>query len=136
MAPDPIPPPARPPGEKILRSWTFWIRTHQLDECREHLDGTTLKAMRAAPGNERAAALFRSHTDGTTEVVVISLWDSMDSVLAFAGSDHRQPTIDPSDRPKLFDHEQVVRHYVVWDDSAFVSAHPPGDDGDWNRLTD
>lgn len=93
------------PMDNILRTWTFWIRTPLREECRAHLEQGKLKEMRAAPGNQRAAALFRDRGDGTTVVVVMSIWDSMASIRAFAGEDHDQPSIDAADRPKLFDRE-------------------------------
>ena len=109
----------------ILRAWTFWIRTPLREECREYMDGTKLPELSAAPGNQRAAALFRDLGDGTTEVVVVSVWDSMQSIRAFVGDDPLQPTIDPSDQAKLFDREPNVRHYAMSDRSA-IALLPPG----------
>lgn len=97
----------------ILRTWTFWIHTAQREECRLHLEATKLPELRRAPGNSRAAAVFRDLDDGTTEVVVMSVWDSMASIEAFVGKASLSPTIDPADRPKLFDHEPHVRHYPI-----------------------
>ncbi|MBO9512791.1 MAG: antibiotic biosynthesis monooxygenase [Variovorax sp.] len=98
---------------KILRAWTFWIRTELRGECSDHLDATVLQRIRAAEGNQRAAALFRDLNDGTTEVVVVSVWDSMESIQAYAGDPHTAPGIDPRDVPKLFDREPTVRHYAI-----------------------
>ena len=111
--------------DNILRTWTFWIRTPLREECRAHLEQGKLKEMRAAPGNQRAAALFRDRGDGTTVVVVMSIWDSMQSIRAFAGEDPDQPSIDAADRPKLFDREPVVRHYTVPDWNS-LDHLPPG----------
>ena len=97
----------------ILRTWTFWIHTVLREECRLHLEATKLPELRSQPGNRRAAAVFRDRGDGTTEVVVMSIWDSMASIEAFAGNAPLKPTIDPNDRPKLFDHEPQVRHYPM-----------------------
>jgi hypothetical protein len=97
----------------ILRTWTFWIHTALREECRLHLEATKLPEMRLQPGNARAAAVFRDLDDGTTEVVVMSVWDCMASIEAFAGTATLVPTIDPNDRPKLFDHEPQVRHYPM-----------------------
>jgi len=97
----------------ILRTWTFWIHAAQREECRLHLEATKLPELRCAPGNSRAAAVFRDLDDGTTEVVVMSVWDSMASIEAFVGKAPLSPTIDPADRPKLFDHEPHVRHYPI-----------------------
>jgi len=97
----------------ILRTWTFWIHASQREECRLHLEATKLPQMRMQPGNRRAAAIFRDLGDGATEVVVMSIWDSMASIEAFVGQDLMAPTIDAGDRPKLFDHEPQVRHYPM-----------------------
>jgi hypothetical protein len=98
---------------KILRAWTFWIRAELRGECSDHLDATVLKRLRGAKGNRRAAALFRDLNDGTTEVVVVSVWDSMESIRAHTGDPHTAPTIDPGVVPKLFDREPCVRHYAL-----------------------
>jgi len=97
----------------VMRAWTFWIRSELRDECREHLDKTKLPELRGAPGNLRASAIFRDLDDGTTEVVVASLWDSLDSIRAFAGPDYLRPTIDPRDKGKLIDRDVIVRHYSI-----------------------
>ena len=60
-----------PLQDKILRTWTFWIRSDLREECRLHLEATKLKEMNAAPGNERATAVFRDLGDGSTEVAVV-----------------------------------------------------------------
>jgi heme-degrading monooxygenase HmoA len=112
--------------DKILRAWTFWIHSHLREECREYLEATKLKELVAVPGNLRAAALFRDLDDGTTEVVVVSLWDSMDSIVAFVGKDDLlKPTIEPSDRAKLFDREPHVRHFKMSNPDA-AALIPPG----------
>jgi hypothetical protein len=69
--------------------------------------------MRAAPGNKRAIAVFRDRNDGTTVVVVMSVWDSMDSIRAFSGANLDQPSIDPADLEKIFDRDQKVGHYPM-----------------------
>jgi hypothetical protein len=97
----------------ILRTWTFWIHTAVREECRVHLDATKLPELRRQPGNRRAAAVFRDLEDGTTQVVVMSVWDSMASIEAFVGKATLAPSIDPNDRPKIFDHEPQVRHYPM-----------------------
>jgi heme-degrading monooxygenase HmoA len=99
--------------DRILRTWTFWIRAGLREECRAYLEATKLPELAAQPGNLRASALFRDVGDGTTEVVVMSIWESMASIEAFTGRQSAAPTIDPMDRPKLFDHEPQVRHYFL-----------------------
>jgi heme-degrading monooxygenase HmoA len=104
--------------DKIFRAWTFWIRTSLREECQTYLETIKLKEMNAAPGNERAAALFRDLGDGTTEVAVVSVWQSMDAIRHYVGTEPLQPSIDAEDRKKLFDREPIVRHYAMTDQSA------------------
>ncbi len=107
-----------PAKEKILRTWTFWIHTHLRDECQEYMENVKLKEMNAAPGNERATAIFRDLGDGSTEVAVISIWESMDMIRRFVTSEHL-PSIHPEDRKKLLDRDPVVRHEVISDEHVF-----------------
>ena len=116
---------------RILRTWTFWIHSHLREECREHLEATKLQEMRAAQGNKRAAALFRDRNDGTTVVVVMSIWDSMESIRAFSGGDPEQPSIDPADLPKIFDRDHKVGHYSM-SDANVRALLPP----EWQQDVD
>ena len=109
--------------DKIFRAGTFWIRTELREECQTYLDTIKLKEMNAAPGNERAAALFRNLGDGTTEVAVVSVWESMEAIRQYVGTEPLQPSIDAEDRKKLFDREPIVRHYAI-DDRNVVPLMP------------
>jgi hypothetical protein len=115
----------------ILRTWTFWIHTDLREECREHLEATKLEEMRAALGNRRATAIFRDRNDGTTVVVVMSIWDSMASIHAFSGGDHDQPSVDPADLLKIFDRDQKVGHYSMSDPNVMVLLPP-----EWRKDVD
>ena len=107
-----------PATEKILRTWTFWIPTHEREECQAYMDTVKLPQMNAAPGNERATAIFRNLGDGSTEVAVISIWESMDMIRRFV-TDERLPSIHPDHRAKLVDRDPTVRHEVLTDEHVF-----------------
>lgn len=113
---------------RIVRSWTCWIRTEHIDVCRERLAPVKLAQMRAAEGNLRATTLYRSLPDGTTEVVFMSLWDSMESVRLFAGADTARPTVDPSQYELFVDREPIVRQYEI----AASEADPRGAWAGWH----
>ena len=111
--------------KKILRTYGFWILASLRDECREFLEATTLKELIASPGNVRSVALFRDQEDGTVKVVILALWDSMESVMAFHGKqDLRNPRIDPTVQAKLFDREPYVRQYAMSDPDALALIPP------------
>lgn len=112
-------------SESILRTYTFWIVSSLRGECQEFLQANTVKELVESPGNLRSTALFRDLPDGTTEVTILALWDSMLSVTAFLGKqDLRKPRIDPSVNPKLYDREPYVRQYSLSDPST-LSLLPP-----------
>jgi hypothetical protein len=98
---------------QILRTWTFWIHAAIEDECRTDVEQLILARMRLAPGNRRASVLFKDARDGTLEVVVLSIWDSLKHIKAFVGPDYLQPTISPAHLGKVFDKEPAVHHYAM-----------------------
>ena len=99
--------------DPVLRTWTFWIQAFVEDECRSDMEHLVCPRMRQAPGNRRACALFHNAGDGTIQVTVMSLWDSMAHIQAFAGPDYLQPTILPAHLAKVFDREPCVHHYAT-----------------------
>jgi len=98
---------------QILRTWTFWIHAAIEDECRTDVEQLILARMRVAPGNRRASVLFNDARDGTLEVVVLSVWDSLEHIKAHVGPDYLQPTISPAHLGKVFDKEPSVHHYAM-----------------------
>jgi len=114
----------QPAAANVLRAFTFWIRSHLRDECNAYLESTRLKELRSAPGIQRAAAVFRDLGDGTTEVIVMSVWNSMESILAFAGTEPLKPIVETNIQHKLFDREPTVRHYSLSEPNA-LDLLPP-----------
>jgi heme-degrading monooxygenase HmoA len=113
-------------ADAILRAYCFWIFTPLREECREYLEANTLKELTESPGNLRTTALFRDLDDGSTEVMIVALWDSMDSVTAFIGKESlSKPRIDSAVRAKIFDREPYVRQYTLSEPGA-LALIPPG----------
>lgn len=98
---------------KILRTWTFWIKTELTDECCGYLDQFVLPDLRRQIGSLRASSLFRDRSDGTTQVVVASVWESMDRIRAYDGGGTSRPMIDASVREKILDRDAVMRYYAI-----------------------
>lgn len=110
------------PMTAILRTWTFWILTPLHEECQAHLERTKLPELQSFEGCQRSSALFRDLGDGSTEVTVVSSWVSMAAIRAAFGDEITRPSIDPEDRKKLIDREQIVRHYPATDRHAISLA--------------
>jgi len=98
---------------KILRTWTFWIKTELTDECCGYLDQFVLPELRRQIGSLRASSLFRDRSDGTTQVVVASVWESMERIRAYDGGGTSRPVIDASVGEKILDRDAVMRYYAI-----------------------
>ncbi len=57
--------------------------------------------------------LFRSDSPAESEFVVINLFDSLESVMAFAGTDYCTPVFEPEAPALLSRIVPVARHYEV-----------------------
>ena len=97
----------------IMRTWTGWIATDRRDEYRDYIGETGMADYLATPGNLGAWMVFRDLGDGRTEVMTVSLWDSRDSIRAFAGDDIELARYYPEDDEFLLDRELTVKHYDV-----------------------
>jgi hypothetical protein len=67
---------------------------------------------RRTSGNQGAWMLRRDDGD-RSEIVTFSLWDSVDSIRAFAGEDIGQAVFYPEDDRFLIERDRTVQHYEV-----------------------
>ncbi|MFN2159577.1 MAG: antibiotic biosynthesis monooxygenase family protein, partial [Anaerolineales bacterium] len=68
--------------------------------------------LRATPGNKEVKVHRRKEED-LVHFLLISYWDSLDSIAAFAGSDIDKARYYPRDREYLLELEPGVLHYEV-----------------------
>ena len=61
----------------------------------------------------RGAYLSRRNTAGHVEFLVLTRWDSMNAIRAFAGSDAERAVVEPGGGAALADFDPHVRHYEV-----------------------
>ena len=77
----------------------------------------------------RGSLLLRREEDAaaTTEFLVVTFWDSMRAVKAFAGPEPDRAVVEPAARAVLADFDESVRHYhVVADDRRPPRARQSG----------
>ena len=97
----------------VIRTWTGVIRTDDRDDYRDYIAATGLDGYRSTPGNIDAWMLYRDRTDGTTEVVTVSLWESHEAIRGFAGDDITVARFYPQDDHYLIERDLEVKHYEV-----------------------
>jgi heme-degrading monooxygenase HmoA len=96
----------------IARMWRGAVRRDDADAYAEYIADTGMAAYRSTPGNQGAWMLRRDDGD-RSEIVTFSLWDSLDSIRAFAGGDIDQAVFYPEDDRFLVERDRTVRHYEV-----------------------
>jgi heme-degrading monooxygenase HmoA len=98
---------------QIVRVWKGYGTAEGVERyCENHFATTVLPQLRALQGFLSARVLVRSVADGT-EVVVATVWDSIDSVKAFAGEDYDAAVVEPVVRDLLDRYDDRVTHFTV-----------------------
>lgn len=95
----------------IARIWRGAIRSEDSPSCRLSL-GDDLMKVRSYDGNLGALVLERA-VDRGTEFLFVSLWQSMDDVARFAGTDIDRAVYFRDDRRVLLELAPRVDHYLV-----------------------
>lgn len=96
----------------ILRTWRGRTRLEDRDRYLAYLRETGVKAYRATPGNSGVFVVWRER-DGQAEFFLLSLWESMEAVRAFAGSEAEAAVFYPEDERFLVEKDDHVEHYEV-----------------------
>lgn len=96
----------------IARSWTGRVPAARADEYLDYLGRTGLTDYRSTPGN-RGVLVLRRTLGSVTEYQLVTLWDSMDAIRAFAGDDPQVARYYPADTDFLLDMPEHVEHWEV-----------------------
>jgi len=101
----------------IARFWTAKIAQAHAHAYADHLKSQVLTTLRKVDGYIGAKLLERETSDGV-EIVVITLWQSLDSIRKFAGPDLEKAVVSDDVVSLFLQYDQRVRHYkvVVMDD--------------------
>jgi heme-degrading monooxygenase HmoA len=94
----------------IARTWRGATRADDAERYLEYLHQSGLAAFRDIPGN-RGAAVLRRVAGGRAEFLVVSVWDSVGAIGAFAGPDVGRAVFFPEDDRYLVDRDLHVDHY-------------------------
>ena len=96
----------------VGRLWRGWTTAQGADAYIAHLSGSTFPELGRLDGFRGSFALRRESDDGV-ELVVLTLWRSLDDVRVFAGDDHEAAVVPPEARRVLTRFDERVRHYDV-----------------------
>ena len=104
--------PDRGLSDMIMRTWRGVVRRADADRYGDYIRDTGFAEYGETPGN-RGAWLLRRDEGDETEFITLSLWDSRDSIAAFAGDDIEAAVLYPEDAQYLIGESTIVHHEVV-----------------------
>lgn len=96
----------------IARSWDGAVPSNRSDEYFDYLMRTGVPGLKATPGNRGVFVLRRLEGD-IARFRMISLWDSSESIRAFAGADPERARYYPKDEEFLEELAPDCTHYEV-----------------------
>ena len=96
----------------VARHWRGRSRADTASAYLDHLRIETLPRLRALDGHLGAYVLRREVGD-EIEFVVLTLWESLESVRAFAGDDYETAVVPPQARRVLTTFDKRALHYDV-----------------------
>ncbi|GAA5069920.1 antibiotic biosynthesis monooxygenase family protein [Lysobacter panacisoli] len=101
----------------IARLWHGITLTEQADAYLAFLRERAVPDYRGTPGN-RSVSVMHRQAGRITHFLILTHWESMASIEAFAGRDVERAKYYPEDDGFLLEFEPTVVHYVVDDTAA------------------
>jgi heme-degrading monooxygenase HmoA len=99
----------------IIREWRGTAAQSNADAYPKHFCDNVLPELRLVPGFV-GAQLSRRELVGKIEFLVLTKWESLDAIRAFAGADVEKAVVEPNAVAALVGFDTTVRHYQVLDE--------------------
>jgi heme-degrading monooxygenase HmoA len=96
----------------IARIWHGTVPTERASEYHAYLLRTGIPDYRKTPGNRGVQLLSRSE-GMSTQFFIVTLWEDMEAIRAFAGPDVERARYYPEDDDFLLHKDPFVTHFEV-----------------------
>lgn len=96
----------------IARHWRGLARREHAAAYHDHLHHDTFPALRRLAGFRGGSILRRDVSDGV-EFLVVTEWDSLDAIRAFAGALEEVAVVPATVQTMMIDYDRRVRHYEI-----------------------
>jgi heme-degrading monooxygenase HmoA len=96
----------------IARTWHGAVSEDKADAYYDYLLRTGIPDYVNTDGNV-GVYIFRRVSDGYVHFLLLTFWDSLDAIRAFAGEDAESARYYPEDEEYLIELEPNVTHYDV-----------------------
>src|SRR5215216_1637170 len=99
-------------GSMIARVWRGWTKAENADAYEKLLKEVVYPGLQTINGYH-GGYILRQDGEEEAEFVTVNLFESLEAVKAFAGSDYEVPVFEPEARGLLSRVEPIARHYEV-----------------------
>jgi len=99
----------------IVRAWRGRAAADNPEGYPAHFRGKVLPELRRVDGFRGASLLRAPHTEGV-EFLVLTRWQSMAAIRAFAGDEVSRAVVEPGAVAALVDFDKTVTHYELVDE--------------------
>lgn len=96
----------------ISRHWRALARPGEADHYIRHLTDETFPKLSGITGFIKASILRRELERGA-EFLIVTDWQSLDAIKAFAGADPEAAVVPAVVQAMMLEYDQRVRHYEV-----------------------
>jgi heme-degrading monooxygenase HmoA len=96
----------------VARHWTGLARAEFADAYVEHLERDTFPAIRRLPGFVTASILRRTVPEGV-EFLIVTTWESLDAVRAFAGDNVDAAVVPDAVQRMMVRYDRTVSHFEI-----------------------
>jgi heme-degrading monooxygenase HmoA len=96
----------------IARLWNGDVPTDKAIVCAQYLQATGIPDLQSTSGN-KGVYVLRNIENDVAHFVLVSLWESLDSICSFAGDEIERARYYPEDSDYLLKLEPAVTHYQV-----------------------
>ena len=96
----------------ISRQWRGLAKTSSAEAYIEHLQTETFPSLGRLSGFVGASILRRTVPEGV-EFLIVTRWESVEAIHAFAGNDAEDAVVPPKVHDMMVEYDQVARHYEV-----------------------
>src|SRR5215470_4879218 len=94
----------------VARLWSARTTAQRSRAYLDYFSSEVLAELRAVAGFVSAEVLTREAA-GVVEILVLTVWQSSEAVLAFAGPDREAAVVHPAAQALLTDYDKRVRHF-------------------------
>jgi heme-degrading monooxygenase HmoA len=109
----------------ISRHWKGIVKPGCADAYIAHLERETFPSLRKLPGFVDASFLRRD-TDEGTEFQIVTVWQSLDAIQAFAGHDPSVAVVPDAAQRLMATWDRFVVHYEIVEQKALADSREEG----------